>query len=106
MPLVAPEARAEYTQMQRQKAPQPGEKVAPDAIKESHDQGLLWLEEDGFVRPIKVKMGLSDRNNTEVTADEIQDGTQVVVGEKRERSAKPEETTNPFTPKFFSGKKQ
>ena len=64
--------------------------------------GMVWIEDgEGFVKPLQVKVGLSDGTNTEITGDDVKEGTKVVIGELR-----PEETaqgtTNPFMPKIFN----
>jgi HlyD family secretion protein len=59
-------------------------------------QGIVWLKDDEFVRPLEVRVGTSDGANTAVTADNLQEGQEVVTGES---SANPQATTkNPFLP--------
>lgn len=101
---VAPEARDDYVRSQRKTKTAPGEKPAANAEKAHHDQGLLWVEDNGYVKPVKVRIGLSDGLQTEIVKGDIQEGAAVVVGESR-----PEDnagTSNPFAPKLFGGKKQ
>jgi HlyD family secretion protein len=43
--------------------------------------GTLWLKEGQFVRPVKVKIGSSDGADTEVSAESLNEGGEVVVGE-------------------------
>src|SRR5262245_64274042 len=64
---VAADARAAFDAWRQQ-----GKRAEP----------VVWVEEKGFVRPIKVKTGLSDGTVTEVTAGELEEGTEVVVGVK------------------------
>jgi HlyD family secretion protein len=100
---VAPEARSQFMQMQRRKSPPPGEKPLADAEKESHDKGVVWVADGGFVRPVKVGIGLSDGLVTELTRGDIKEGAELVVGEQRQNGE--EATTNPFAPQMFGGKK-
>ncbi len=79
----------------------PGEKPAAVADKEPHDRGLLWVEDNGFVKPVKVRIGLSDGLQTEIVKGDVQEGAAVVVGESRPSSDNG--NSNPFAPKLFSG---
>jgi HlyD family secretion protein len=103
-PQVVPEARGEYISRQRRNKTPPGEKPPPNIENEPHDRGYLWVEDGGFVRPVKVQIGLSDGLQTEIIGGDIREGTAVVIGESR--ASEGTGTTNPFTPKMFSGKKQ
>jgi HlyD family secretion protein len=59
-------------------------------------QGTVWLKDGEFVRPLEVKVGTSDGANTAVTADNLQEGQEVITGET---SANSQATTkNPFLP--------
>jgi HlyD family secretion protein len=102
-PMVVPEARDDYINAQRKKA-QPGDKPAKGAENEQHHRGVLWVEDNGFVRPVKVKTGLSDGAMTEIVAGDIPEGATVVVGENRAGDGGG--ATNPFAPKMFGGGKK
>ena len=86
--------------------PKPDRKKGPKSQKST--SGVLWVRDTANanrVRPLKVKVGISDGAVTEVSpasADvTLAEGTQVVVGELHEASdASSGETTNPFAPKF------
>jgi HlyD family secretion protein len=106
---VVPEARDEYVNGQRRgkaakaAAADPG--AAPAAAdKEPHHRGVLWVEDNGYVRPVKVRLGLSDGLMTEIVTDELPEGAAVVVGENRANENGG--TTNPFAPKMFGGGKK
>ncbi len=101
---VAPEVRAEYVRSQRKTKTPPGEKPAPSADKEHHDQGTLWVEDNGYVKPVKVRIGLSDGLQTEIVKGDIQEGATVVVGESRADDNAG--TSNPFAPKLFNNNKK
>jgi HlyD family secretion protein len=106
---VAPEAQDEYMKSQQRKAkPQSGTEPAPavDTTKEIHNRGILWVEDGGFVKPVKVKTGLNDGLMTEIVSGEIQEGTAVVVGENRAGEGGAGSVTNPFAPKMFGGAKK
>ena len=59
-------------------------------------QGVLWLREDKFVRPIQVKLGISDGNETSVAAEALSEGQEIVVGELAQSLQTA--TKNPFLP--------
>jgi HlyD family secretion protein len=98
---VAPEARDEFVRSQRKRTA-PGEKPVASAEKEHHDRGTLWVEDNGFVKPVKVRIGLSDGLQTEIVKGDIQEGAYLVVGEARANTES--STSNPFTPKLFNKK--
>ena len=62
------------------------------------NQGVIWLKDGEFVRPVVVKVGTSDGSNTAVVADDLKEGEEVVKGE----TTGPEQgaTRNPFLPNF------
>ena len=98
---VAPEVRDEFIRSQRRKAA-PGEKPIAGVEKERHDRGTLWVEDSGFVKPVKVTIGLTDGLQTEIVKGDLQEGAAVVVGEARANAEGG--TSNPFTPKLFNKK--
>jgi HlyD family secretion protein len=98
---VAPEARDEFARAQRKTKTQPGDKPPAGADKEPHNRGTLWVEDNGYVRPVKVTTGLSDGLQTEIVKGDIPEGATVVVGEGRANDAG--NTSNPFAPKLFGG---
>ena len=65
-------------------------------------QSLLWIRDGRYVKPIKVRVGLSDGTNTEVQADELKEGLEVIVGEQRQ-GVTDTKTTNPFAPQMMRG---
>jgi HlyD family secretion protein len=91
--LITPEARGSFTKS--------GKKAGE---KESHDEAVLWVADGPFVRPIAVRIGMSDGVMTEVTAADLEPGMRVVTGTTR---AKEEGTSgSPFAPKMFGGGKK
>jgi HlyD family secretion protein len=64
--------------------------------------GRVWVHDGELARPIEVAVGLSDGSLTEITpltADEVKEGMDVIVGEIRDEPSA--ETTNPFVPNMF-----
>ena len=69
------------------------------------DHATLWVQEGALFRPIRVKLGMTDGANTEVQADELKEGQQVVVGELHGDDGDAQgQTTNPFAPPIFRKK--
>jgi HlyD family secretion protein len=89
---VAPGYRAEYSQ--------PSE--TGSAKSDFKNQGRVWVEEGKFVRPISVRVGISDGVLTEIVDRELKEGAQVVIGEIPDESAS--DSGNPFAPKLPANK--
>ena len=96
---VAPDLRKQFTQSQR------GSEGGPAAPKpETTNEGMVWVEDNGFVRPITVQLGMSDGIRTEVLGDNLKAGDRVVTGEAIP-DAGGSGDANPFAPKIAGGKK-
>jgi len=65
----------------------------------NYRQALLWVKQNSLVRPIRVRAGISDLTMTEVQADELKEGLEVITGE-RQKAASSTGTVNPFTPQL------
>jgi HlyD family secretion protein len=71
------------------------------------ERGTLWVEQDKFVRPVHVNIGLTDGILTEVEGKYLTEGLQVVVGEARgETAGGPSADRSPFTPQLGRGLRQ
>jgi HlyD family secretion protein len=99
---VHPDARQDFITAQRRKEATPGAPTSADAEKEPHDRGTLWVRDGEFVRPVKVRIGLTDGNMTEILGGDINEGDQVVAGEGHADASA--STTNPFAPQMFQKK--
>jgi len=62
--------------------------------------GMLWAAEGSFVRPLPVKLGLTDGTWTEVEGEGLVSGTVVVTGTISAEAAAEEAGTNPFIPQI------
>jgi hypothetical protein len=60
-----------------------GQPGGPDARPADEPRGLVWLKQGELVRPIEVRIGLSDGVLTEIQAEGLAEGTPVVVGANR-----------------------
>ena len=94
---VAPDLRKQYAQAQRSL-----ENGAPASKAEISNEGTVWVESNGFVRPVQVQLGLTDGVRTEVLGDALKEGGSVVTGEAIPQGS--DSGANPFAPKLF-GKK-
>lgn len=79
--------------------PAAGEAATPG---ETANRAELWRPEGETVRPLSVRVGLSDGTLTEVAGEELSDGLMVVTGVQQQASAKTD-TSNPFAPSFSRG---
>jgi len=61
-------------------------------------QGTVWIREGNRLTPISVKLGVSDRANTEIITDVLKEGDEVVLGVQPVGAA--EQVNNPFAPKM------
>jgi HlyD family secretion protein len=69
---VSPDARAAWQQ---------NDGVDSDPEKSHH--GTLWIKDGGFVRPVEVKLGVTDRIDTAVKAvssDDLSENAEVITG--------------------------
>jgi len=69
---------------------------------ETANRAELWRPEGETVRPLSVRVGLSDGTQTEVAGEELSDGLMVVTGVQQQAGAKTD-TSNPFAPSFSRG---
>lgn len=65
--------------------------------RRNRTSGVVWAWDGTQLTPIKVRAGLSDGVSTEVEADGLTEGTQIVVGEVQTTAATAT-GTNPFLP--------
>ena len=79
--------------------PAAGQAAAPG---EPANRADLWRPEGETVRPLAVRVGLSDGILTEVAGDQLAEGLEVVTGLQAPTNAKPD-TSNPFAPTFTRG---
>jgi HlyD family secretion protein len=62
--------------------------------------GTVYVQAGNGVKPIHLKIGLSDGAMTEVLSDNLEEGMQVVTGEQRAEVAVPSGPASPFMPSF------
>jgi HlyD family secretion protein len=66
---------------------------------------MIWLADGNFARPVRVRLGVTDGINTEVIADELKEGANVIVGEAVAGAGGADEARNPFAPQFRGGRR-
>ncbi len=110
--LLVPNAAVRWVPQQEQISPENRSrpeirkvsKQGPDAAGQaSSGGGFVWMTDDRFVKPLPVRVGMSDGSMTEIQGEGVQEGTLVVVGEARKESAGAGTPASPFTPKLFGG---
>jgi HlyD family secretion protein len=75
--------------------------VAEQAGNKSR-QGLLWVRDGNYVRPINVNVGSSDGTMTEIEGNEVKEGLEAIVGEQQHMTD--EKIVSPFTPRTMRSK--
>lgn len=81
--MVAPDARQGHSVADRG-ARGPDGTVAPKADgpeKPGEKFGTIWLRDGAYVRPKRIKLGLSDGTNTVIADAKVTEGQEVVTGE-------------------------
>jgi HlyD family secretion protein len=63
----------------------------------------LWLPEGDYLRPLAVRVGLSDGTLTEVAGEQVTEGLAVATGLQQQTAAATPDTSNPFAPTFRRG---
>jgi HlyD family secretion protein len=70
--------------------------------QEEANRGTVWTPEGDLVKPVPVRLGMSDGTMTEVQGEQLKEGTLVVIGDQPKEAATTS-TASPFTPQFFGG---
>ena len=87
-----------------------GAATASKPASDGQIHGRIWIDDEGFARPMHVKIGISDGLRVEVSGSSLEKamseekGLSVITGELRGEVAT-EDVTNPFAPKINFGKK-
>jgi HlyD family secretion protein len=67
--------------------------------KSKEVSGIVWLKDGDYVRPLEVKVGTSDGAFTAVSAQDLQEGLEVVTSDAAEKTQVA--TLNPFQPRII-----
>src|SRR5262249_42077677 len=99
---VAPAYQDEYA-ASRQKRTAVSE-MKPGKLR-ADNIGLVWIEDQGWLRPLRVRLGLTDGTLTEVLSvidDDLEIGDRIVTGEVQGRASS---ESNPFAVQMWGKKK-
>ena len=102
MTQVSPEVRKSMAENESKNEEEPSGSKSQSATTQSahhRTRGTVWVKDGEFVKPIQVRVGISDGANTEITAKDSADlpvGTQVIVGDAVADSGAG--GANPFVP--------
>lgn len=107
--LVVPNAALRWIPLPEQVAPEHRETPAkgrkrPGSSGEDGRQeagrGVVWIQEGAYVRPVPVRVGLSDGTTSEVQSDQLKEEMAVVVGQETREETRSQSAASPFTPQF------
>jgi HlyD family secretion protein len=77
-----------------------GKSSGESDVSTGSSYSVVWVPEGNYVRPVKVRVGISDGAMTEVEGDELREGLAVVTSEEIQSEGSSSTTTNPFTPQI------
>jgi HlyD family secretion protein len=106
--LIVPNAALRWSPSSlAQIAPGSRSQIEPDPPGDSPAQskgkktgaGVIWLKDGDYVRPVEVKVGITDGSGTSVSADTLEEGAEVVTGEISGNTQAA--TKNPFVPQII-----
>ena len=103
---VSPETLASMNEKGKSAGSSTGKAPGPTTRRsdtKARNHGTIWVEEGSYAKPIKVKLGITDGTNTEVSASELKEGMFVITGEVRADEAGSGDAKNPFMPQFNRG---
>lgn len=100
---IVEEFRGRSRKARGPEAPGQGQSAAAGGKEES--RGIVWVPQGSQVRPVQVRLGLSNDAATEVESPELKENLPVVVGEMETQagSAKGAPGGSPFAPHVFRG---
>jgi len=79
--------------------PRPNHSKTGRVRDDTAKRGVLWIQDGEQLRPLEVRLGLTDGSMTEVAGDHLAEGLKIVTGQQS-RAAASSDTTNPFAPKL------
>jgi HlyD family secretion protein len=103
---IAPEYRVSQEQDKRRKSM--NEENNPNAPKARGNRATVWVQDGEYVRPVKVRVGLTDGNMTELIEaldhGQLPADAELITGENHQAGGP--KSNNPFAAQMFGGKKQ
>lgn len=80
-----------------------GSGLARTAV-DNGSHGVVWLLEEQYVRPLRVRVGLTDGGMTEIQGKGLTENLQVVTGVQTQVTSRTG-GSNPFVPQFLRGRR-
>lgn len=68
-------------------------------------KGTLWVLENGALKPVHIKTGLTDGSYVQVESEKIAEGMEVVTGQLAQPTSKTQTQQNPFGPQMPGGRR-
>lgn len=102
---VAPDVRQANTDETETEHQDMEATTRPTGDSAHHEHGILWITDGNYVRPVQVRVGLSDGTNTEVQGKGLAEGAKVVIGDALPNDGSGSSASNPFIPQFHHKKK-
>jgi HlyD family secretion protein len=91
--MLVPAGQATGAKGDKSKASAPQQATTIDALfaplPATVSQGRVWLDVDKQLKPVRVRLGITDGTNTELLNGELQEGSEVVTGVVLPTSARP-----------------
>lgn len=103
--MIAPEFREEFTRNQNNKKEGPRTEKAESQGKNPGRAAVVWIADGEYLKPARIRVGLTDGKNSELLSGELKEGDVLVVGENRQKD-KGGGTDNPFAPKLFQRRRR
>ena len=79
--------------------PQPAAS-GPPKTKSHAEHQIVWVKDGLLAKPVRVRIGVTDGIDTEISGKGIEEGTEVIVGESPLEQAG--DVADPFAPKLFN----
>lgn len=70
------------------------------------ERGTIWIKDGSQLKPVAVQIGATDGSLTEISADGIKDGMELVIGQQQKEDRQAAGQSNPFAPKLVGGGKK
>lgn len=101
---VVKEFREQPRKKDRRTEPAASDRPEAKSEKGKQRRGVIWVSEGNLVRPVKVRLGLTDGTMTEVQSADLKEDLPIVVGEaEKTASATTSPGGSPFAPQLFRG---
>jgi HlyD family secretion protein len=100
---IAPESRKDFgSPAAKGKGSEGGQlpRSSPARVSGGTGRGVVWLADGRYVRPVRVRTGLSDGLMTTVESEGLSEGLEIVTGLREEVSGR-SDASSPFTPQLL-----